>query len=86
MFVQRDLVDDCRVRIISDVSDDVREGFRYSGRKIYIIQKYLVNVHECLFGEIMQVYSLIVDVVHFLENRLCVAGLNEGEKIFDQCL
>lgn len=82
--MQRDFVDDCRIRIISDVSDDVRECFRYFGRKIYIIHENLIDIHQCLFSKIMQVDTLVVDIVDFFENRLCVSFLYKCEEVFDQ--
>lgn len=51
--MQRNFVDDCRVGIISDVIDDIREGFRYFGREINIFQENLIDMHERLFCEIM---------------------------------
>lgn len=53
MFVYRDLVDDRRVGIISNVAENVCEGFRYSGRKVDIIEEYLVDIHQGLFREII---------------------------------
>ena len=86
MFIYRDFVDDRRVGIISDVSDNVRECFRYPGRKIYVFKENLIDIHQRLFSKIMQVYALIMYVVHFLENRFCITGLNQSQEIFDQGL
>lgn len=84
MLIYRDLVDDRRVGIISDVPYDVRECFRYFGREMYIFKKNLIDVHQGLFCKIMEIYPLVVDIVHFFENRFCITGLYQSQKILDQ--
>jgi len=81
--MNRDFVDDRRIRIVSDVSYNVRECFRYFGRKIYVLEENLIDIHECLFCKTMKIYSLIVNFIYSFKNRFCLSCSDEIKKILD---
>ena len=86
MLVQRHFVDDRRIRIVSDISYDVCERFRYLGREIYILHEDLIDIHERLFRKTMEIYSLSVDLIHSFKDGFRFTGLYQFKKILNQYL